>query len=160
MPASAASDLKMVPDDRVLLIERVFDAPRDVVWDAFTKPEHLIRWMGPRHHPAVKFEGDLRLGGKWRACLRAPDSGRELWQGGVFREIAPPERLVYTFQWDAHDEQDETFETLVTVTIEEVGKRSRVRVRQALFNTTSNRDGHVGGWNSALDRLEDLLGAL
>ena len=158
MPASAASNLVMEPRDRVLVIERTFHAPRDLVWDAFTRPEHLRNWMGPRPYPAVIYDADVRPGGKWRGCLRGIDDGRELWQSGVFHEVQRPERLVYTFRWDQHHEQDEAFETLITITFEEIGDdETLMKFHQATFDTTSNRNGHNGGWNSAFDRLEDLL---
>ncbi len=161
MSANAASERVMEPRERVLVIERVFNAPRELVWDAFTKPEHLRNWMGPRHHPAVQFDADVRPGGKWRGCLRALDGSRDLWQGGMFHEVERPERLVYTFQWDKHDEQDATFETLITITFEEIDDdETLMKFHQATFNTESNRNGHNEGWNSAFDRLDDLLATL
>ena len=155
--AASANSAVLDADDRTLVIERIFDAPRDLVWDAFAKPEHLIQWMGPRHHPAVKYDADTRPGGKWRGCLRAADGSGDLWQGGEFREILPPERIVYTFQWDKRDEHDETFETLVTITFEDLGPRTQIRLSQTRFNTVSNRNGHGEGWNSGFDRLDDYL---
>jgi uncharacterized protein YndB with AHSA1/START domain len=157
MAASAASNLVMEPRDRVLVIERAFQAPRELVWDAFTKAEHLKNWMGPREYPAAKFEADVRPGGKWRGCLRAVDGSRDLWQGGTFHEVVRPERLVYTFRWDKRDEQDETFETLITVIFEDLGDETLMTFHQATFNTMSNRDGHNHGWNSSFDRLDAYL---
>lgn len=158
MAASAASSIRTEPQDRVLVIEREFNAPRELVWDAFTKTEHLINWMGPRNYPATSFETDVRVGGKWRGCLRSTEPGkRDLWQGGKYLEIERPSRLVYTFQWDKHDEQDETFETIVTVLLEDHGEKTLMKFYQSIFNTASNRDGHVGGWNSGFDRLSDYL---
>jgi uncharacterized protein YndB with AHSA1/START domain len=147
----------MDTDDRVLIIERVFDAPRELVWDAFTRTEHLMQWMGPRDHPAVSYEADPRVGGKWRACLRSPDGKEVLWQGGVFHEISPPERVVYTFQWDKRTPDDVTFATLVTITFAEEGDRTRMHFQQSYFNSNANRDGHNFGWNGSFDRLADFL---
>ena len=154
--ASAGNNV-LEADDRVLIIERVFDAPRDLVWEMFTKPEHLLHWMGPRDHPAMSYEADPHPGGKWRGCLHSADGKDVLWQSGVFHEITKPERIVYTFQWDKRHIDDVTFATLVTITFEEEGERTRMRFQQAYFNTKANRDGHNFGWNSAFDRLNDLL---
>jgi len=158
--ANAANSIRLEPQDRVLVIERMFDAPRELVWDAFTRSEHLINWMGPKVYPAASFEADVRPGGTWRGCLRSTEGGRDLWQGGKYLEVERPSRLVYTFQWDKHDEQDETFETVVTVLFENRGAKTLMKFYQSIFNTTSNRDGHVGGWNSGFDRLDEYLAGL
>jgi uncharacterized protein YndB with AHSA1/START domain len=113
--------------------------------------------MGPRNYPATTFEADVRAGGKWRGCLRSTEGKRDLWQGGKYLEVERPSRLVYTFQWDAHDEQDETFETVVTVLFEDRGEKTLMKFYQSIFNTRSNRDGHIGGWTSAFDRLDEYL---
>jgi uncharacterized protein YndB with AHSA1/START domain len=155
--ASAANSAVLDADDRVLLIERVFDAPRELVWDAFTKVEHLMQWMGPRDHPAVSYEADARVGGKWRGCLRSPDGKEVLWQSGVFHEVTKPERIVYTFQWDKRSPDDYTFATLVTITFKDEGDRTRMHFQQAYFNSKANRDGHNYGWNSGFDRLAEFL---
>ncbi|MBI3675158.1 MAG: SRPBCC domain-containing protein [Proteobacteria bacterium] len=157
MAASAASSSVKEPQERVLVIERRFSAPRELVWDAFTRPEHLVHWMGPRRHPAAKFEADVRPGGKWRGCLRATDGSGDLWQGGMFHEVVRPERLVYTFQWDRHPEQTET---IITITFEDEGDRTLMRFHQAVFSTVPSRDDHNQGWNSCFDRLDDYLKTL
>jgi uncharacterized protein YndB with AHSA1/START domain len=87
-------------DDRVLVIEREFDAPRALVWKMFTDPRHAANWMGPPDYPSVLHEADVRPGGKWRGRLRAVDGSRELGQGGEYREVKEPERLAFTFYWD------------------------------------------------------------
>jgi uncharacterized protein YndB with AHSA1/START domain len=159
MPASANS-IRTEPQDRVLVIERTFDAPREMVWDAFTKTEHLINWMGPRVYPAASFEADVRVGGKWRGCLRSVEAGKpDLWQGGKYLEVERPSRLVYAFEWDKRYAADETFETIVTVLLEDRGGKTLMKFYQSVFNTTSNRDGHNGGWTSAFDRLDEYLAA-
>ena len=150
----------MEPADRVLIIERVFDAPRELVWDAFTDAKHLRNWMGPKLFPAMSFEADVRPGGKWRGTLRAVDGSQTLGQYGTFRDVVRPQWLSYTFQWEKHDEQDETFETLITITFEELGGKTLMNFHQAVFNTTSNRDGHIKGWNSGFDRLDAYLATL
>lgn len=155
--AKSANSIRLEPQDRVLVIERSFDAPREMVWDAFTKTDHLIAWMGPRNYPAASFEADVRVGGKWRGRLRSTQDQQELGQGGKYLEVERPSRLVYTFQWEAHDEQDETFETIVTILLEDQGGKTLMKFYQSIFNTSSNRDGHIRGWNSSFDRLADYL---
>src|SRR5437764_14369200 len=82
------------PTDREIVMTRVFDAPRHLVWDAFTKPELLKRWFGPRGWSMVVCEVDLHVGGGFRFVLRSPD-GKDMGMRGVYREIVPPERSVH-----------------------------------------------------------------
>ena len=100
---------------------------------------------------------DLRPGGRWRSCLRSTETGTDLWVGGVYREIVPPERLVFTFAWE--EEGERGLETLVTITFAERDGKTHMTFRQTPFQSDSERDGHRGGWTSAFDRLDDLLAA-
>jgi uncharacterized protein YndB with AHSA1/START domain len=155
----ATRDAEAVPEDRVLVITRVFDARRELVFRAWTDPAHTARWMGPRGYTAMHMKQDLRPGGAWRACLRKDDNGEELWQGGVLREVVPPERLVFTFGWYTDDGRP-GHETVVTVTFADEHGKTRMTFHQAAFETVGQRDGHQGGWNSAFDRLEEHLATL
>ena len=135
-----------------LTIVRTFDAPRALVFEMWTNPEYTLRWMGPRDYPATLFEQDVRVGGNWRGCLSAADDpDRKLWQGGRYLEIVPPEKLVFTFAWADGPE------TVVTVLLTEEAGRTRMVFHQTPFRTSSSRDGHGHGWNSAFDRMVDLL---
>lgn len=78
--------------DKVLVITRVFDAPRSLVFQAWTRKEHLDRWCAPRGFTIPYSEGELRVGGAWRCCMRAPD-GVEHWLSGTYREIVEDELL-------------------------------------------------------------------
>jgi uncharacterized protein YndB with AHSA1/START domain len=141
-----------------LVIERVFDAPRALVWQAWTDPVQMLKWGGPRSHPMTHAEGEIKPGGKWRACLRSLESGEDLWQGGVYHEIVEPEKMVYTFHWEDDDGKPEN-EMLMTLTFEEQGaKKTKLTLHQTEFRSVEQRDGHRGGWSSALDRLEEFLG--
>ncbi|MEO7028117.1 MAG: SRPBCC domain-containing protein [Acidobacteriaceae bacterium] len=153
-----------------LVIERVFDAPRDLVWSVWTDGALASEWMGPRGFTATHFEQDPTPGGKWRLCLHSdgfdtgdgPPRKLDLWQGGVFREIVPPEHIVYTFAWDdpAGVGLDAApHETLITVQFEEQGGKTKMVFRQEFFPTAGERDGHNGGWNSAFDRFAELVQA-
>ena len=109
------------PAQRELVITREFDAPRELVYEAWTDPQHAAQWWGPRHHPARLIKMDVRPGGAWRHCLQSTETGDDLWHGGVFREVVPPERLVFTFAWE--EEGERGLETLVTVTFADIGGR-------------------------------------
>jgi uncharacterized protein YndB with AHSA1/START domain len=143
------------PAERALVITRVFDAPRDLVFKAWTDPAHARHWWGPVNYPASHLEMDVRPGGAWRMCLRSTEGEPDLWQGGEFREVTPPEHLVFTFAWEAEGERG--VETLVTVTFVEENGRTRMTFRQVPFQSAEERDGHRWGWNSAYDRLAEHL---
>src|SRR5262245_24129847 len=102
-----------VTETRELVIRRVFNAPIDLVWEAWTDPKRAIAWWGPRAHPATHMEMDVRVGGTWRHCLTGVEDGRVLWQHGTFREVDEPERLVFTFVWD--EEGERGIENLVEI---------------------------------------------
>lgn len=138
-----------------LTVTRVFDAPRALVWRAWTDPAQLMKWWGPTHHPATHLEMDVRPGGVWRNCLRSVETGNELWHHGVFREVVAPERLVFSFVWE--EEGERGIENLVTVTFEETGGKTRLTLHQVPFVSVGERDGHGEGWSSSFGRLNDYL---
>jgi uncharacterized protein YndB with AHSA1/START domain len=145
----------LAPTERALKLSRIFDAPRELVWAAWTDQEHARHWWGPRHHPSTHVEIDPRVGGKWRICLTGVADGRQLWHGGVFREVVKNERLVFTFKWDEAGERGE--ENLVTITFADEGGKTRMTFRQEPFASADEREGHGEGWSSAFDRLDDAL---
>ncbi len=98
---------------------------------------------------------DVRPGGRWRGCLRSTEDGRELWQHGVFHDIAAPERIVFSFRWEEQGERGQ--ETLVTVNFDECDGRTHMTLRQTPFQSISERNGHEYGWNSTFDRLVEHL---
>ena len=152
MPAQA--NIK-APAQRALVITRVFDAPRALVFQMWIDPKHAANWWGPRNYPASEVNIDARPGGEWRHCLQSTEGKKDLWLGGVYREIAPPERLVFTFAWE--EEGERGLETLVTVTFVEERGKTRMTFRQVLFQSDGERDGHQWGWNSSFDRLAEQL---
>jgi uncharacterized protein YndB with AHSA1/START domain len=141
--------------DQVLVITRVFDAPRALVFKLWTDSNHAMKWWGPRDYPATYLDMDVRRGGAWRCCLRSTETGKELWQGGVFRDVAPPDRLEFTFSRD--EEGERGLETLVRVTFIEQDGKTLMTFRHAPFQSIKERDGHQGGWTSTFDRLVDYL---
>ena len=150
------ADQGAAPTGRVLTITRVFNAPRALVFEAFVDPKHALQWMGPRDYPATHTEGDVRPGGKWRTCLHASDGSGDIWQGGVYREVVPGERLVFTFAWDQEDGSRGP-ETLITITFADQAGKTLMTFRQAVFDTPDNCDSHRMGWNSTFDRLAEYV---
>ena len=138
-----------------LTISRTFDAPRSLVWEAWTRPEHALRWWGPKHHPAIKTEWDARPGNRWRNCLQSVETGEPLWHSGEFREVVKPERLVFTFAWEESGERG--LETLVTVIFTERSGKTEMTLHQVPFQSLGERDGHDEGWNSTFERLNEYL---
>jgi uncharacterized protein YndB with AHSA1/START domain len=153
---AAGSNLAMEPEDRVLIITRIFDAPRELVWKAWTEPERMVKWHGPRGFTSTIERSDFRPGGAFRIHMRGPEND-EHWTQGVFREIVAPERLVMASCWADAQGRPVGPETTVTVTLENLGARTQLTLHQALFQSVTARDAHNGGWNSSLDCLAEYL---
>jgi uncharacterized protein YndB with AHSA1/START domain len=149
------SDAAVRQSDAELHISRLFDAPRALVFEAWTKPEHLDRWSCPTGFTIPHSEGDVRTGGWFKTCMRSPE-GNDHWLSGTYREVTPHERIVFTHAW--HDEDGRPgHETMVTVTFSDEGGRTRVTLHQAFFASKASRDGHEDGWNATLDNLATYL---
>ena len=161
---SAASVMEPVKGFE-LKITRVFDAPRELVWKAWTDPEMAKHWMGPRGFKAVEFTTSQEVGGKWQMSMEgfvpAVQQMVTLHQGGVVQEIKPPELLVYSFAWrDAGDiglTDKDVQEMTVIVHFAEKGKKTVMTFTQGPFLSEKARDGHNGGWNSAFDKFADFM---
>jgi len=152
MPATstAATDPK-----REVTITRVFDAPRALVFKAWTDPEHLSRWWGPRGFTVHVCEINFRVGGGWHIRMKSPQ-GAEDRQRGVFREIVESERIVFTYAFEDLN-GNRGHETIVTVTFADVAGKTKLTVHQEAFESVVVRDDHVRGWGEALDRLTDCI---
>jgi len=146
--------------DREIVMTRVFDAPRELVFKALTTPELLKRWFGPHGWTLTECEVDLRVGGAWRFLSKGPD-GRTMGMRGVYREIVPPERIQYT---ESFDEWAEQGSALITTTLAERDGRTTLtcvslapsrEVRDAVIRT-----GMEHGAAETYDRLADTLHAL
>jgi len=142
---------KTSPETHELVITRIFDAPRDVVWAAWTDREQAKQW-GPKGFTTPEREMEFFPGGKWHAVMISPD-GKVYRQHGIVREVAAPERLAFTFIWD--DSPDK--EMLITVSFAERGRKTEMTFRQTGIDTIASRDGHEVGWNEAFDRLAELV---
>ncbi len=142
--------------ERELVITRIFDAPRSLVFRAWTEPEHMARWWGPKGFTLPSCKMDLRPGGAYRFHMRSPE-GDDHWSQGVYREVVEPERLVLAGAWTDADGKPTSPETLLTVTFEEHDGKTKLTLHQAIFESVTARDSHRGGWNSSLDRLAEYL---
>jgi len=143
------------PSDREIVLTRVFDAPRRLVWDAFTKPELLKRWFGPRGWSLVVCEVELKVGGGFRFVLRGPD-GRDMGMRGVYREIVPPDRSVHMESFDDFPGESE----VTTVLVEQGGKTTFTAT--VLYPSQEVRDaviksGMEHGAAECYDKLAELL---
>jgi len=142
--------------ERILVIVRIFDAPRDLVFKAWAEPDRLVQWFGPRGFAGTIVAMDGRPGGAYRFHLRGPD-GDDHWVQGVYREVVDPERIVCTYAWADAAGNPTRPETLLTVTFEEHGEKTKLTLHQAVFESVTARDAHEGGWTSSLERLADYL---
>jgi uncharacterized protein YndB with AHSA1/START domain len=160
-------DLGFGPVEQDLVVARAFDAPRDLVFRAWTEAERLKRWWGPRDFTMPYCEIDLRPGGIFLRCMRSPE-GRDLWVTGVFREVVASERLVFTDSFaDAGGnvvpaehyglEPGLPLERLVTVTFEEHAGSTTVTVRHAGLLPGAERDLVRHGWAGGLNSLAEYL---
>jgi uncharacterized protein YndB with AHSA1/START domain len=143
--------------DDQLLIVRTFDAPASLVFSLWSDPKHFRRWMGPEGFDCPEAKIDFRVGGAYRAMIRSEAKG-ENWFGGVYREIEPPRRLVFTFAWD--DGPSAEVETLVTILFEEKAGKTVQTFHQTPFLTRERRDSHVGGWSSAFEKARAYAATL
>ncbi len=140
--------------ETTLNLRRIFKAPRQKVFRAWTDPEELKKWWGPEGYATPSAEVDLRVGGKYRLGMRKLPNGEIFYLSGVYREVRPPERLVYTWRWESEPAMGET---LVTVEFREAGESTEVVLTHELFPTEKARDDHSRGWNGCLDRLARAL---
>ena len=148
---------KLAPEaDRTIVTTRVFDAPRELVFAAWTDPKHLAQWWGPDGFTTTTRSIDVRVGGVWRFVMHGPD-GRDYENRITFQEIMRPERLVYSHD-DGDDEAVEPIAFHTTVIFEDIGGKTRLTM-YALFPTAAARDrvtrehGAVEGAKQHLARL-------
>jgi uncharacterized protein YndB with AHSA1/START domain len=151
-------------DTRHLIVDRTFDAPRDLVWAAFTEPERMAKWWGPRGWDTTNREMDVRPGGVWHYCMTGPD-GMESWGKAEYKEITPKDRIVYV-DWfsDAEGNNNEQMPSvLTTFEFHDLGAKTRVFATaeyaavEALEQVIAM--GMVQGLSESLDKLAELLAA-
>jgi len=157
--------------EKDIVITRVFDAPQELVWKAWTDPKHFMRWWGPKGFSAPYSTMDLRVGGKYLNCMRGagPDGAvRDYWTTGVYREIVPMKRIVCTDSFA--DEKgnvvpaseygmpgDWPLELIVTVAFEEHGGRTEMTLRHEGIPEGHMKEECEAGWNESFDKLAESL---
>jgi len=163
------------PDNSVdlpFVYTRVFDAPRELVWKAWTDREHLMRWFGPKGFTLPVCSLDLRPGGVFHYCLRSAD-GKEMWGKWIFQEIVPPEKLVLIASFsDANGgitrhpmSASWPLETLSTTTLVEHAGQTTLTLSCSALNATAaerqkfneNHDGMRMGWTGTMDQLAEYV---
>ena len=154
-------------EEQALVITRVFDAPREAVFKAWSEPERAMRWWGPKGFTTPVCKIDFRVGGKFLNCMRSPD-GKDYWSTGVYQEIVEPERIVCTDSFaDAEGnvvpashygmEGDIPLEMRIIVTFEDQDGKTKMTLRHAGMPAGENRDGANQGWNEFFDKLAEEL---
>jgi|SRR5262249_52758810 len=136
--------------DNGLLIVRTFNAPPSLVFALWSSAEHMKRWMGPKDFICPEATIDFRVGGRYRAMIKSAQHGENSFSG-VYREIVPDKRLVFTFIWE-NEGPSAALEMLVTITFEERDGKTVQTFHQAPFRNVERRDSHVGGWSQAFDK--------
>lgn len=158
------NDLTNAQSECEIVITRVFDAPRSLVFKAWTDPKHVAQWWGPKGFTTRVTEMDLRSGGQWRYVMIGPD-GTEYPAKSVFREIVPSERIVTSDEFDEGIEKVMNIdlpEGMVTTAIfEDLEGKTRLTI-QIMHQSADDRRKHeemgvIAGWNSSLDCLEEYL---
>jgi uncharacterized protein YndB with AHSA1/START domain len=153
--------------DREVVISRVFDAPRELVFKAWTDPEHLAKWYAPRGCTIEMREIDVRTGGTYHHCIRNP-AFHDCWCKGTYLEVVPPERIVCTMAIsnekgdlitavDAGMDPDWPSETTLTVEFEEHAGKTTVTLHQTVQESLAKRTGAYPSWLDMLDRLDELV---
>ncbi len=153
--------------EREVVITRIIDAPRELVFKLWTDPEHLMRWWAPLNCTTPYCTTDLRKGGVFHFCIRTAD-GQEAWGKGVYEEIVEPERIVYidSFADDKGNTitaeefgitSDLPTEARVTVTFEEYEGKTKLTLHHAISESIAADTGALQGWNQMLDRLAEEL---
>lgn len=153
--------------ERELIITRIFDAPRELVWKAWTDPESVKHWWGPKGFTSPVSKIDLRVGGVYLNCMRSPD-GQDYWSTGIYREIIEPERIVCTDSFSDSEGNviqasnygmsgEWPLELLVTVTFEEYKGKTMMTLQHVGIPAGENRDLTEAGWNESFDKLAEYL---
>jgi uncharacterized protein YndB with AHSA1/START domain len=136
-------------DKPSLTLQRRINASPEKIYRAWTDPAQIVKWMHPNGNTVIHAEMDVRVGGRFRLVMRTPE-GEEHDVSGTFREVVPPEKLVYSWAWRSTPER----ESLVTFTLQPEGEHTLLTLRHEQFFDETARDNHEGGWNQILDGLQ------
>ncbi|WP_028926131.1 SRPBCC family protein [Pseudonocardia acaciae] len=149
----------MTAAGRELTITRAFDAPRELVFRAWTDPEHLALWWGPAGATTMSAESEPRVGGRWRIRIGHPELDADQWAGGVYLELRAPERLVFTFAWE-RPPGTRVDESVITIGLADQDGKTVMTFHQAAFGTAEERDAHADGWSGGFDNLAAHLATM
>jgi uncharacterized protein YndB with AHSA1/START domain len=140
---------------RELVIERIFDAPRDLVFEVWTHPKHLANWWGPKDFTLPHCEIEFRVGGYYRFCMCSPE-GDKHWVSGVYRQIVTPELIEKT--WRREYESGEIWcDTLLSLVFEDLNGQTKFRLQQTGFIDPEHLEKHRGGWGQCIERLGEYV---
>jgi uncharacterized protein YndB with AHSA1/START domain len=139
--------------DTALEVRKTIRAPRERVFRAWTQPEEVKKWSAPGPMNVVAASIDLRIGGSFRIEMQEPDGTRHP-AVGQYREITPPERLVYTWSWEDNDHADGS---IITVDFIDRGSATEVVLRHEQLRDKVSRDRHLEGWHGCIDKLANLF---
>ena len=162
---------RTVNDTDRMVVTRVFDAPRELVWKAWTDPKYVMQWWGPKDFTAPVCKIDFRVGGKYLCCMRSPD-GQEFWNGGEYHEIVPHEKIVSSMYFSDSEgnkvepehygiEHEAIEDAYDVITFEDLGNgRTKLTFigNETMENAT--RSGQVEGWNQILNKLAAVVTGL
>jgi uncharacterized protein YndB with AHSA1/START domain len=147
-----------------LEVRRTFAAPREAVFAAWARREQLEQWMckDESAHTVIHHEQDIRTGGRYRMEVRDPRKKETYWGQGVYREVKPPERIVFSWSWtkdtpDGPQLHPDSPQTQVSVEFFARGNSTEVVLTHAVFGSVKDRDDHHQGWNGCFDSLARLL---
>ena len=151
--AKAAAAAAASEREPVLRMEREFKAPPARVFAAFTDPKLFAQWWGPEGMQCPVCEIDLRVGGKWRTCMRGTMGEHTV--SGVYREIVPPRRLAFTWAWEENGVRGH--ETIVEIELVPMGRHTKLLLNHRGFASADLRDKHAFGWTSSFVCLDQHL---
>ena len=151
-----------------LIVTRVFNAPVNLVWRAWTEPEHFMKWWGPKEFISPVCKIDLRVGGKYLFCMRQKNGEMDMFNSGEFKEIIVNKKLVCTQSMS--DKEGNVIspsqygmgpefpdEMIVDVTFEDLGGKTKITMRQIGMPASKMKDMAGAGWNQSFDKLEESL---
>ncbi len=159
----AANNSPTAAELQTLVLTRVFGAPRELVFKAWTDPKHVARWFGPRMFSIPLCEMDVQPGGKYHIDMLGPD-GVVYPDTGVFHEVVPPERLVFTSVASVDEQGNPEFEVLNTVTFEDFNGMTKMTMRAQVLKITPEMMGALGGmeqgWSESFYKLAEYVDSL
>jgi len=148
-----------LPNERRVFIVRVFDAPRELVWRAWTEPQHMAKWFGPKDFTIPNCEVDPRVGGLLRVTMRSPD-GQNYPMKGIFREVVKPERLSFS-NIAIDNDGNHLLEGVTTVTFEDLGGKTKMTLDAHAVGLVPQAPamlaGMEAGWSGSFDKLAAAL---